>query len=412
MAIDHRIIQSIGVKNNAGVLDIFNKAMNYGKEQQIQQQGIDLNQQRIDTGRINLDNLGQAQDEYNSPNAKADRGQQETFKISQNYAKSVKPFINNPQALLPELQRQRAMLASAGVDQAILDGIDGDIQQAQTPQGLAELAGEIDGILQIGAGGANKSLSQREFENNIGLVKADPELKTVEGKSAAIALGLKAKASLTGEERKALDSELGTAVANQLVKEATAVEQGTETGRQAIESKRIQIDETKIANEEKRQDAINTKNTRRAEANNAAGQVDALLKDDYFANAFGKVVANTPDIAKSQESIDAIAILDQVRGLVTLESRQKLKGQGTITDSEAKTLEQSATILSNPLISDDVARKELRRIKRVFEDASDRNRLKKETASPAKANKSGGKLMIDSNGNRAIVYPDGTFEEQ
>ena len=140
--------------------------------------------------------------------------------------------------------------------------------------------------------------------------------------------------------------------------------------QQGIELNKIKIDETKINNEQKRQEAIDQKNIRRTEADAAVDRIDSLLKDDRFSKAFGKVVTTTPELLRPQDAIDAIAAVDQVRGLITLESRQKLKGQGTITDTEQKTLEQSASILSNPLISDEAARRELRRVKRIFEDVS------------------------------------------
>lgn len=152
-------------------------------------------------------------------------------------------------------------------------------------------------------------------------------------------------------------------------------ETGTTTGRQDIQLKQIQIDETKIKNVEKKQQAIDSKNTRRNEADASIKQIDNLLLNDNFSNAFGKVIRNTPDVLKSQESIDAIANVEQILGLLSLESREKLKGQGTITDSEMTTLEKSATVLANPFISDKLARKELRRVRRIFEDASDRNAL-------------------------------------
>ena len=119
---------------------------------------------------------------------------------------------------------------------------------------------------------------------------------------------------------------------------------------------KVTIDETKFKNEQKRNDVINAKNARRKEADSAIIQIDDLLGDDRFTKAFGKVVTSTPELLRSQDSIDAIADVNQIKGLITfLESRQKLKGQGTITDSEQKILAQSATVLDNPLISDDRA---------------------------------------------------------
>jgi hypothetical protein len=169
------------------------------------------------------------------------------------------------------------------------------------------------------------------------------------------------------------------AVSDVKVGEVKRLEEESKAIAQDIESKRINIDETKFKNKEKRSQVINAKNARRKEADSAIIQIDDLIKGDRFSQAFGKVVTATPELLRTQNSIDAIADVNQIKGLITLESRQKLKGQGTITDSEQKILAQSATVLDNPLISDDRARRELRKIKRVFEDASDRNQLKRET---------------------------------
>ena len=197
-------------------------------------------------------------------------------------------------------------------------------------------------------------------------------------------------AVLTGDNRiNALNKALGVEVTQTGAKEqaksdvniaeVTTLEDISKEKKLDIQKKKVTLDETKAKNQEARDTAINTKNARRKEADAAIVQIDSLLDDDRFSNAFGKVVTTTPELLRRQESIDAIADVNQIKGLITLESRQKLKGQGTITDSEQKILAQSATILDNPMISDERARKELRKIKRVFEDSSDRNRLKRET---------------------------------
>ena len=219
--------------------------------------------------------------------------------------------------------------------------------------------------------------------------------------------------------------DIAQAVSDVNVGEVVTLETASTETAQNIESKRINIDETKFKNEEKRNQVINAKNARRKEADSAILQIDDLLTEDRFSNAFGKVVTSTPELLRSQESIDAIADVNQIKGLITLESRQKLKGQGTITDSEQKILAQSATVLDNPLISDDRARRELRKIKRVFEDSSDRNQLRRETKDRIEAEaaqevveetqqadpRGEGEIQVDASGNRARVFADGTFEE-
>lgn len=173
--------------------------------------------------------------------------------------------------------------------------------------------------------------------------------------------------------------DIAQAVSDVKVGEVVTLETESAQIAQDIAAKKVTIDETKFKNAERRDQVINAKNARRKEADAAQIQIDSLLDNDRFSKAFGKVVTTTPELLRPQESIDAIADVNQIKGLITLESRQKLKGQGTITDSEQKILAQSATVLDNPLISDDRARRELRKIKRVFEDASDRNQLKRET---------------------------------
>ena len=210
--------------------------------------------------------------------------------------------------------------------------------------------------------------------------------------------------------------DIAQVVSDVNVGEVVKLETASTETAQNIESKRINIDETRFKNEEKRDQVINAKNARRKEADGAIVQIDDLLSGDRFSKAFGKVVTSTPELLRPQDSIDAIADVNQIKGLITLESRQKLKGQGTITDSEQKILAQSATVLDNPLISDGRARRELRKIKRVFEDSSDRNQLKRETKDrieieSAVEARGEGEIMVDSAGNRARVFADGTFEE-
>lgn len=245
--------------------------------------------------------------------------------------------------------------------------------------------------------GQQTSVKQREFESLL-RVAQDPNATEFERNSAKRELGGLARVGSSTTERIATDPNLSSLVAQSQadiaeakaqvisdvkVSEAKAIETETEAGRQKIIKGGLNIDETKIKNTEKKRELIEAKNLRRKEANNAITVVDSLLKDDVFSNAFGRFNNAPPEGFRTQANIDARAQVDQIVGLITLESRNKLKGQGTISDSESKTLEKSSTILTNPLIGDNVARKELRRVQRIFEDASDRNQLKQQTKEEA-----------------------------
>ena len=299
-------------------------------------------------------------------------------------------------------QRLKPLIESgdtAGAQKLLLDNISNiqtrieageDLDINESMETLAKLqAGDVQGVLGdinavaglIGDTQQTRVTSSKILDDGTtvqslstgGTNVISPSGQVLEGNDRADALN---KALQVKVEQKGLGAQ---AVSDVKVGEVVALETASTETAQNIESKRINIDETKFKNEEKRNQVINAKNARRKEADSAILQVDDLLTDDRFSNAFGKVVTSTPELLRSQESIDAIADVNQIKGLITLESRQKLKGQGTITDSEQKILAQSATVLDNPLISDDRARRELRKIKRVFEDSSDRNQLRRET---------------------------------
>jgi hypothetical protein len=156
--------------------------------------------------------------------------------------------------------------------------------------------------------------------------------------------------------------------------------------------KEIQIDEKQFKNVTDKKAAGDAKQVRFNEASAVINQIDGLLEGDRYANAFGKAVTTVPELLRPQEAIDAIAEIDQIRSLLSLESRMKLKGQGTISDGEQKILAKSATILADPLISDELARKELEKIRGIFEVAAERNRIE---PTPAQVPVSVGRFQIE-----------------
>jgi hypothetical protein len=229
-------------------------------------------------------------------------------------------------------------------------------------------------------------------------------------RSAEIALKLKPGAGNdTAAIRAATDTVLGDQITRQQSNEASGIERArltvqgqlapgvaadtTTATRQAIDqttsgaldisTNQLALDEAKRNREAEIIKSTSAKTAALAEADGAIDRIDGLLSKNRFTFGFGKSVILTPDLAKSQTSLDVIAELDQIRGLVSLESRQKLAGQGTISDSESQTLEKSATVLSNPLISNSLARSELIKIRGVFESSKKREALNN-TSTPDK----------------------------
>ena len=104
-------------------------------------------------------------------------------------------------------------------------------------------------------------------------------------------------------------------------------------------------------------------------------QIQALIEDPVtgepvdlapILGPIDSVRVNRFPITASQESIDLNARLKNVISIAKLAQRGQLKGQGTISDFEAKMLGESVTALSDQNISPELARKELRKlIKRI-----------------------------------------------
>jgi hypothetical protein len=389
MAIDPRISLAATVAPQVNVAKMFYDIKN-------QQQGLAAGEQGLAAGEQGLA-LNEQSMALNEQTINQNRDKQRLTNIHQT-GQRLKPLIAAGDAQGAELFLLNNI---SQIQDRIEQGSGEDVTESM--ETLEKLkAGDLQGVMgdimaveglvrqQQGSGA---SAGTREFQNLLNIAQ-NPSSSDVERNAALIKLRVNPGASTSAAERIATNQTLGAQVATQKGSESTATEQAksdvkiaeaqrleqeTEGGRQGIESRRLNIDETKIKNEQQKQDAINSKNSRRSEADSAVSQVSSLLAGDRFSAAFGKIVTNTPDIAKSQASIDAIADINQIKGLLTLESRQKLKGQGTISDGEQKILAESATVLNNPLISDERARRELRKIRNVFEAASDRNQLKKET---------------------------------
>lgn len=133
-----------------------------------------------------------------------------------------------------------------------------------------------------------------------------------------------------------------------------------------------------------------------------------LLKSNLTGNLdkiYGRGESLYPDLLRSQKGIDLIADRNQLVGMLTLAGRGQLKGQGPLTDQEQKTVQQAISVMSNPDISPARAEIALNDAFKVLETAAGRPQQ------PAQGGKQGGQIMIDANGNRAMVYPDGSFEE-
>lgn len=292
-----------------------------------------------------------------------------------NFASQIKPMLDSGDiAGVRQLTQQQQSGPLGGEANQFLQLLDSNPQLAKQRVDQVVKLGKQSGELGDRGGLTNK---QRELEQFRNLPESTDEERAFK-KQFGQAIGAISKLQ-TVESKLNLEAGKADIKTNQALDEAQRIENETVGGRQKTQAGQLRIDETKFKNEEARKIAVDAKNIRRNESDGAVTLVKELLDGDLFSDAFGRFNNAPSEGLRTQANIDARAQVDRINGLLSLESRQKLKGSGTISDGEQKILGQSATILLNPLISDDVARRELRRVQRVFEDASDRNRLKQET---------------------------------
>lgn len=234
MAIDYRILQQIGVKDNAGALNIFQNALNQAQNREINQQQAD---QRATEAPFRQQLLEQQVNQGTQQNSEAN-----TNRIIQSVAEFspvLKPALQSAissgnteevQGLLASRlnQLQQQGLPTDETVSAITRVRNGDIQS---------VINDLNAIDQqaISRGLVNRkiSLGQRDFESKVALVKADPDLTSIEAQAAAIDLGIKPRASLSAQERIAQDKQLSEKVAAQKGAEASA----SETGKSKVQLK-------------------------------------------------------------------------------------------------------------------------------------------------------------------------------
>ena len=125
----------------------------------------------------------------------------------------------------------------------------------------------------------------------------------------------------------------------------------------------MQADKLKLANKEKSSKlklADKAESAEKHSIQTAYDMADKLRNTKGFGDIYGSIQGKTPTLRQS--SVDAEAIRDQLGNILTLAARGALKGQGQVSDSETKMLQQAQTMLNNPRISDEVAAEEVQRV--------------------------------------------------
>lgn len=224
MAIDHRIIQQIGIRDNAPALNMFQNTLSQVQNRNIQQQQANQQLKAAPFQQQLLEQqaaAGAAQQQ--------DANNQRILKSVNDFAISNQSIINDavntgdPTQLQAALVKRRAQLVAQG------------LPTTETDEGLVMLGqGNIQGVVSALSDsvrlfnqqqGRGASAGQREFQNLLTIAQ-DPNATELERNSAKRALGSMAKVSTSAQERIATDEDLGQKVVDQKGAEASATETG------------------------------------------------------------------------------------------------------------------------------------------------------------------------------------------
>ena len=282
------------------------------------------------------------------------------------------------------------------------------------------LLGDINSISRLVSGGQQQSVAQREFNDLVNIVKSDPKLESTEGKAAAIKLGIKARASTSATERIATDPVLTNAVAASQAEIAGEVE-GAKEGAKLVKqltfkpkiTKAVKLAEKAAAETgdvlsslQRSQAALpglleavgQLKELSQVATSTLGGKVfDFAVKQSGFGSTKGATSrAKFVAIVNNQ----VLPLLKETFGAAfTAQEGEALKA--TMGDPDSSSEEKMAQL--DAFVAQkmrDIETRE-RQLEESVPDSINRNQ-------PAQQE---GQIMIDANGNRAMVFPDGTFKE-
>lgn len=150
---------------------------------------------------------------------------------------------------------------------------------------------------------------------------------------------------------------------------------------------------------------------------NQADEIYQELKKADLDKIYGFGESLYPDFLRSEEGVTLQAKRDQLIGMLKLAGRGELKGQGPITEGEQAIVAEAATILTNPNISPEAARKALDNAMEILYrnagmEFAPANGTGEQPAAPIpQTNEQGWPLMTDAQGNKAYVGPQGQIQE-
>lgn len=265
----------------------------------------------------------------------------------------------------------------------ILKLLDSDPKQAQgalgftlshisDPQKFAETFGKIGAEQRAQAMAPS---AQREAEAKAGTAESEQVIKAAEAKNAPqrIALELEQK----GWDVKKLQEDIRASKEGTRLRamEVALSKEGNDLKKKELQQK---IDEATEKQADKLREKVSTAEAAAASIDNLSSTVDRILKNPSLNDVVGAVEGRIPAIT-SDESADAIALIDQLGSQAFIAQIPSMKGTGSLTEKEGDKLQASLQNLSRKQ-SEAQFTANLKEVQRLMTKA--RDRLSKSTGIP------------------------------
>lgn len=161
------------------------------------------------------------------------------------------------------------------------------------------------------------------------------------------------------------DTELTETARKNLATEAQTEKKFDEDKRQfglnyALDAKKVAIEQQKADQTDPNSSATKAKNA--TDAATSINLINSLLGSEALSDITGSVEQYRPSLLLGAKGNLAKNQYDQVKGMLSLENRSKLKGQGAVSDFEGRVLEQAASSLGRNLSNSDFT-KQLKQIR-------------------------------------------------
>ena len=137
-----------------------------------------------------------------------------------------------------------------------------------------------------------------------------------------------------------------------------------QNGKDEMAQRRQEVIDAVRAKRQGREEDLSEQISKGFEITDALSLVNKIKEGDSFQSVYGPVSGRVGNW--SEEAVTTQARINQLQSVLIVDARGKLRGQGTISDTETKMLADALSILADPRISEDAALEELNRVEGIL----------------------------------------------